>query len=968
MEPFLKIVAHKMWEVYRNDIRNILFVFPNRRSGLFFQKYLSQTIDEITFSPQITTIYNFVEDLSGIRIVERLKLLFCLYNDYIEVSQTNQSQLSFDDFFKWGDILINDFDDIDKSMVDAKQILCNVADLKEIENDLNYLNEEQIEIIKRFWKNFKENSENSESGNFETIWSVLYNLYDKFTKELKSQGIGYSGLVFREVAENIKLKDLSSLPSKIIFIGLNALSAAEEKILTTLRDKKIAEFIWDYESPLLTNDENRASYFVNRNKKNFPTPINYNLNYGFQNQSGEKPKLNIVGISSNIGQAKYTFSILDDLSKNKKLNLAQMNSAIVLPNESLLLPTLYSIPEEIENINITMGYKLNKTTIVNLFNLIFSIQVKTFRNKQKEITFYHKDVINILKNKLVYSIVQKTADDIIDEIRKNNSFYIKSDVFKSNKFLEQIFKVYINWKDFSSNIKNILSNLYNNLMQVRSEDQNDLNVSNVSKNIFDLECDFIVEYYKAVNQVTQSLETLGAEIEVTTFISLLKKSISSVAIPFEGEPLGGLQIMGVLETRALDFENLIILSFNENIFPPKNKNNTLIPYALRKGFNLQTKEHHDSVFAYNFYRLISRTKNIYLIYDSRTDGALSGEVSRYYSQLKYLYSNYFDIKEQYMIYEVSTSTNEFKLEIEKKDNVLKKLEDFKKGGKKKLSASSLNSYINCPLQFYFQYVERLREEKEMEERVEAGTIGTIYHYLMEKLYEDYKNKVVTKEIIEKIKKNTSYIEKLLNEAFEKERQVITGYTNVIFEVLKKYVEQTLEHDSKIGNFKYLCSEYKIENWSYKTCKGLEINFSGFIDRIDELKGVCRIVDYKTGKERLDYKGMEELFDGRVMDRPKAILQTFLYALFYKQIENSDKDISPNIYLRSSFFDIKSNSETVNTKIKCNGGEIMFNEIEDNFIEGLDNCLEELFDPDVRFIQTENRDHCKYCLFTDICKR
>jgi CRISPR/Cas system-associated exonuclease Cas4 (RecB family) len=462
-------------------------------------------------------------------------------------------------------------------------------------------------------------------------------------------------------------------------------------------------------------------------------------------------------------------------------------------------------------------------------------------------------------------------------------------------------------------------------------------------------------------------------MSVETYFKLLKKLVAGISVPFMGEPLSGLQIMGVLETRALDFENLIILSMNEGVFPQKRATNSFIPYNLRYGFSLPTYEHQDSIFAYHFYRLINRARRIYLLYDTRTEGLQTGEVSRYFYQLKHLYPQLFTINEKLAVYEVAAAGSPV-ISLAKDPYIMDRLNEFC-SGRRSLSASAINTYLDCPLQFYFSVVEQMQEEDEISETIEADVFGKIFHSVMEWLYAPLKGKLITADLLQALSKN----EKLLTETIERSfaenyfktgtqnPKPLTGQNFLTGEIIRRYVKQTLSIDAKLTPFVYLESEKKL-NLPYLLPSGRSISLKGFIDRIDEVNKHVRIIDYKTGKGLLQFRSMEHLFDKSAKDRPKAVMQVFMYAHLYL-LEATEKSMEPGIYYLRNLFDGKFDAGIVFKPIHENPAKVTdFGEYREQFKQHFDACLEEIFDPSVPFIQTPTGKACEWCRFTSICKK
>lgn len=960
MIPFLYNVAKAYFKEYGNQVSNFTFVFPNRRAGLFFQKYLSQIAKRPIFSPEILTISDLFSRLSGLTVSDRIEQLFILYDEYKRISHTEET---FDEFLFWGEMLLNDFDDVDKYMVDAEQLFSNIQDLKEIDAGFAYLTEEQIVAIRRFWSSFIPVGDSDRKKEFIEMWQVLFELYSSLRSKLKERGFAYEGMIFREVAEKAKQNEELDLPSdKIVFVGLNAHSFSEEQLLRYLQRKGIADFYWDYSSSLVKDSDNKASAFIEKNKLLFPSQLHLEP----EEISFEKPILEVIGIPSAVGQAKFVNKIVKDLIADNQLSSPDqaLNTAVVLSDENLLLPTLYSIPEEIDTINVTMGYGLANSSISGLMDLIFELQ-RNVRESGGLKYHYFRFVLPILSHRYILSIVGDGARELRQNIIKYNKIQISISDFDFNPLLKRIFQPVSGWSELASYLRDILAHIQSSL-SFQKDDSDDLSARSI-----DMECEFVIEYYKTINKMEDALIRVSTDMKVETYIKLLKKLIVGITVPFSGEPLSGLQVMGILETRALDFENLIMLSMNEGIFPMKKAANSFIPYNLRRGFGLPAYEHQDSIFAYHFYRLINRAKRIYILYDTRTEGLQGGEVSRYFYQLKHLYSDTFEIREHLAVYEIS-SAESTSISVEKTPVVLDKLKSFSTG-ERSLSASSINLYLDCPLQFYFSIVEGLVDEAEISETIEANTFGSIFHSVMEWIYQPYKGRILGSDILRKIQKDNVAITSLIEQSFarnyfksEKIRK-LTGQNYLTGEVLRRYIKKVIETDAKLAPFIYLNSEKKI-NEEYLLPSGRTVFLKGFIDRVDEVDGHTRIIDYKTGRGSLVYKAMSDLFDKSLKDRPKAVMQVFMYAHLYLN-EFPGAVLESGIYYLRNLFDQTFNPLVEYRKSKDEKILISdFAEFREEFKEYFDNCLEEIFDEKVPFDQTKTGKPCEWCSFTGICRK
>lgn len=963
MIPFLYNVAQAYYKSYGQEISRYTFVFPNRRAGIFFQHYLSQIAGRPIFSPEILTVTDLFEKLSPYKKADRIEMLFLLYDIYIRVSSSTET---FDEFLYWGEMLLNDFDDVDKYLVDAQQLFRNIHDLKEIDAGFDYLTESQIEAIRRFWSNFLPIGENDKKKDFLEMWEVLFQLYTSLREQLHSRGMAYEGMIFRDVTERLANDTDYKLPfEKVIFVGLNGHSKSEETLLKYLHKRKIADFYWDYSSPLVRDPQNKASFFIDRNKMLFPTQLTLEP----EELSMDLPVVEVIGIPSAVGQAKYVHSIIRSLMDEKQITSSTqaMNTALVLPDENLLLPALYSIPGEIDKINVTMGYNLGNSSISGLMEHVFELQ-RNIRRSENYTGFYYKPVLAILNHRYITNVASDEAKALRTNIIQYNKTTVSSQDLQGHSLFRLIFRPVFNWQDIPDYLQSILSAL-NRTLSVN--EKNEGKEEDINARSIDIECEFIVEYYKTINKMDEALKNVSPEMSVDTYFKLLRKLIVGISVPFRGEPLSGLQIMGVLETRALDFDNLIILSMNEGIFPLKKAASSFVPYNLRKGFDLPTYEHQDSIFSYHFYRMINRAKRIYLLYDTRTEGLQTGEVSRYYNQIKHLYNNSFDIREKLAVYKVS-STESLAISIQKTPRIMEKMNVFLQGGDKRLSASSINTYLNCPLQFYFSVVENMEEEDEIAETIEASTFGTIFHSIMEWLYEPFKGKMITADLLHNISKNnkllTEMIEWSFAENYFKSEKVkrLTGQNYLTGEVLRKYIRQVLATDAKLTPFIYIDSEERVKK-DYLLPSGKVVSLKGIIDRVDEVKGHTRIIDYKTGKGVLRYKKMKDLFDKEMKDRPKAVMQVFMYSHLYL-LDHPDKILEPGIYYLRNLFDTKFDPDVISKSDRGDGRITDFSEYRAEFTEYFDACLEEIFDPQVPFSQTPTGEACKWCIFTNICKK
>ena len=962
MKPFLYQVATLFYQQYGAEIHRLAFVFPNRRAGLFFQKYLSEISEKPLFSPSILTINDLFMQLSGKHPADKIQMLFRLYELY---KQRSGSSESFDEFIYWGEMLLNDFDDIDKYMVDARMLFRNVSDLKSLDDDFNYLSPEQVQAIRSFWSSFYPKGDSPNQQHFLELWEILYDLYAGLRTSLAKDGYGYDGMIFREVVEQLEKEPMSDFPfDRVVFVGLNALSVSEERLLLALQKKGVADFYWDYVGPWVTDPDNKASFFLERNLRLFPSRMQLPVTEPVQ------AEIRVMGVPSAIGQAKQVYPILQALADEQQLtDESALRTAIVLPDEHLLVPVLNAIPEAIQHINVTMGYPLAGTPVAALMEYILTLQ-KNIRYIDRVPVFYFRDVLPILNHQYVMAAAPEEVSQLVKDMTAGNRIYVHAADLNRHELLSILFTPVQNTEELSDYLIHVLEALNACLRNNRPNPDDEEMISNSTQTTADIEQEFIFHYFATVNRMKEVMREAKIEMRLDTYFRLLKRMTDLITIPFEGEPLSGLQVMGVLETRALDFDRLIILSMNEGIFPLKKAANSFIPYNLRRGFGLPTYEHQDSVWAYHFYRLIRRAKQVTLLYDTRTTGLQTGEVSRFVHQLRYHYQ--YPLIDELVVYDVASSAVP-PISVQKTAEVEKLLSDFLFGGPRALSASAINTYLDCPLKFYFSVLEQIQEEDEITETVERDVFGSILHKVMEDLYAPFKGKLVTADLLKLLRKDqpllTGTIARAFAELFFKSPVVrpLEGENFLTGEMIRKYAEKILEQDVRFTPFHYIESEKKVRATITLSDRRI-VQLKGFIDRVDSLDRVLRIVDYKTGSGKLEFESVEGLFDKEAKDRPKAVMQVFLYAWMYQQLpEYTGMPIQPAIYYLRTLFQ-RSFDPVVEQK-KGRGKADKVNSFQDftaDFEGKLRQCLDEIFNLDIPFTQTETGKACTYCSFRGLC--
>lgn len=966
--PFLRLVAKAFIENEAVNLRDYCFVFPNRRSGVFFAKELEELSCGVpVILPEITSISQFVTELTGSVEITKIEALLLLYQEYSKIMGDRAE--SFDKFSYWGDTILNDFNDTDKYLVDPRQLFRNIKDLKEIQ--ANYLTQDQLEAIKKYFgetpvHQFADSEklwkDSERTKKFATLWDILFDLYTQFNAAVDKMGVSYSGKTYKDAVAKIRNMSASDFRhGKYIFVGFNVLSTSEYYIFKLLGQKGIADYYWDYNSPTFKKRQNKATRFVGRNVKLFKSKLDLK-----ETEITTFPKLRAIGIPSNIGQAKYTKVLLDELIDSGEIGdtANATNTAIVLPEEFLLIPLLDSINERITSVNITMGYPLRYTSIASLVSNIARMH-KNARKEGDEFCYFHENIRELLAHPLMKMVAPEETSSLISYITQYNLFYVGQSVI--NQYapsLDYIFDPVVKTNDTTELFKYINRIIYfaENVVignKMVAEDS--------------VEMGFISSYIDQLNTLASIVQKYNVPMNDNTFFYLVDRVVSSVNVSFEGEPLKGLQIMGILETRCLDFDNVIILSMNERVFPRKHYSRSFIPHILRKANGMATVEFQECMYAYYFYRLISRAKNVTMLFDSRTQSIGSGEPSRFVYQLQTLFPHS-GISLNHIGFNVFAPAAT-KIEIHKNNRIMQILNQYRTDGSGQyLSASTINHYINCPLAFYFEKVEKLHIPDEMMEFMDPSTLGTVVHTVLQEIYKLYGKSTaegifVDENTINKILSNEAAIQSLIHQTIN---QIylhkpdcdtpLTGETIIVGTGIFLLIKRLLTFEKK-QSFTILQTELE-EKFHWKIDDDTAVNIKQFIDRVDRIveDGMpqIRIIDYKTGKDSTSVSSVEMMFNAKSPNRAKAMLQLLLYCNVYEALHNPSEPIRPIIY---SIRKIGDSGFKVNKKEVTN-----YIDINEEYMQSLKLVIKELFNPEVPFTQTKNKNNCLYCKFTDFCRK
>ncbi len=973
----------------QKQLADITFVFPNKRSALFLKRYIQQRVDShYTLMPRFTTFGRFASQTVRVAEASRYELLFILYNSYrqalMEKGPAGLEQVrDFDRFIFWGDMILNDFDEIDKSLADPKQLYKNLEALKEITSD--YLTDDQKEIIRRiwgetnltghietFWLHAYKDDSSELTRKFISLWQILGRIYEIFQERLKKANLTTSGMQLRQALSILRESSEGRLlHRKYVFVGLSDLSNVEIAIMERLKNIGRAEFFWDLESPLFCtpsgelNTENRAIRFIGRLKELFPMPSDFYIE-----PVDSVGKIDVIGVPSSMEQGKCAGEVIHRMKEHGGFDAARaINTAIVVPDTSRLTHLMLSLPDGLPGVNVTMGLPYSSTNFATLFRSILSMQRNMRKGRNNKSTFFYQDVLEVLVHPHLQVIDPQHANSLRQYIFDSRQFNI--DASRLAAEFPELAMIFRPVGD-TGNLKASYDYIVDLLHGIRDALLAHLPTARVESS---LEFDMLKYFEEQVAELHRLIEKYQIDMQGTTFLSIFERILQSKNINVEGTPLQGLQVMGVLETRALDFDNVIIMDMNERIFPRRDYVKTMIPNNLRRGYGLPPIEQSESFYSYYFLRAIARASHVTLLYDTRPPGSLgAGELSRYVTQLLYLHKGNNITHRQLELVGKQPETKD--IVVSKSKEVLEQLNEFKREGGKNISASALKTYINCPLQFYFQFVVGLRESDDPTEYMDEAEIGTIFHNTIERLYRPYKNELITEEVIDKILHDGS-IDRILVEEIATAKHIDAEHAtaddfNVEARILKGQIalqlRQMLECEKTAyclngGGFTYIDGEKEIKG-PWKINDELTINFKMLIDRIDKIdENTLRFIDYKTGKD--DYKIGDSIDKIVSSDYSKhAIFQLFVYAEAYHDLIDKNVKIRPALHIvKKILTEGGINPITYNRKVLPD-----LEAHHESFRPLLNEMLMKIFDEETAFTQCEDTNSCRRCPFLGLCGR
>ena len=910
---FLSKLSKIIVNDYSNSFPDVIIVLPNKRAKVFLINELKNEISKTAFSPEIISIEDFIQEISGIRSMDSVELLFEFYTVYLSVTEKDPDK--FETFANWAKILLQDFNEIDRYLLNPDTILKYLEEIKEVEH-WSVDKSKQTDLIKKYL----------------IFWKKLPLYYHSLYKYLINKGIGYQGLIYREADRNINHYSENIAHKKIIFAGFNALNKAEEKIIQHLLAIDIAKIYWDLEETFLNDTFHDAGLFQRKFKNEWPY-YKSNPYEWITNDYKQEKNIHVIGTPKSIGQAKIVGEITN---KHNNLNNGNLQSvAVVLGEESLLIPVLYSLPATIDALNITMGYSSKNNPAQLLISKLFKAHTNAISRNASSYVFYYKDVLDILTHPLIEPYVN--ANQFVKIINQNNyTFIIHKRILELQENKNNLFQLLFQKWDVSS--IEILENLSQILLVIKAN----LNTDNEEDKITNA---FVYSIYKVINKLISYFSINENTNDVNTLFAIYKQVIDVAEVSFEGEPLNGLQIMGVLESRVLDFETIIVTSVNEGKFPAGKSSNSFIPYDVKNEYGLPTYKEKDAIYTYHFYHLLQRAKNIYLLYNSENEGFDSGERSRFITQLEVEKQANHNLTFEIYNANVPEIAHE-PIEIPKSESVLIRLKEI--ATDKGFSPSALTNYIRNPIQFYFQRILRISETDEVEENIAVNTLGTIIHHTLEELYKPFIGKILIEKDVELSLKNMD--NEVLNQfkKIYKEGEIKKGRNLLAFEVAKRNVFNFLKMELKSiqegDQIQIIALEKRLEREIIHPDLPFSIKIGGNVDRIENRNGKIRIIDYKTGKVELKNITLSSWNDLTKDIKNDKIIQILAYAYMYEP-EANGLEIEAGII---SFKNLKSGFLPFTFKVDKVKTEVINQEITHKYLEEMVLLLNEIIDKDIAF--------------------
>lgn len=954
---FLDRVAYRLREMYGEELEKQTVVLPSRRAGLWLTRSLAKLGDKPIWSPSMLTVSELFRSFTNLTPAEQDTQIFELYNVHCKLFG---EEMGFDDFWPWGEVIINDFNDIDLYLADAAKLYSNISDLKEIDARFGGLTEEQVEIIRGFWKSFDPAATGSEArSRFRSVWQKLAPLYTGFKDAMRERGMAGDGMLCRDVAEKALSGKLQVPDGKRWHIvGLNALNNCEKTLFRYLKQQGVADFYWDDDHFFIDDPEHKASLFIRENRRIFGNAITRpDVIY----HAPPVGAWQIIDAPSDTAQARMVAQLLENENIAGEDDLT--STAVILADEKLLMPVLGSLPASVEDVNVTMGHPFRLTSLYSFLKQLMAL-LRSARESKGNLTFRSDDVLALLRHQYFRLLAGNDGDTVVREIIKGNMIRVSADSLTDRFRLKQLFRVPARGSEIPGHLAAVMEMLEEATFTAEKEG---LTLS--------VDREYLRMAMSSTVRLANLIGSYNLDLKPDTCIRLLDRVFKKMIVPFSGEPLRGIQVMGVLETRALEFKNIIVLSLNEGVFPGMSYDNTYIPYNIRRAFGLPTVNEHESIYSYYFFRLLRKPAKGWFMYNSSSQGLNSGEMSRYLVRMSY--SPLFDVRHRTVHIKVGRSrmmAETLPRQPEHGKTLLSLYSEGSEGGKY-LSPSAVNTWVNCRMRFYYRYVCGMPEEEILEKEIDHRRFGNIMHDTLQRLYEPLKGSSGAGRAIAVMAREREHIrETIIASAMEEMRwdreTLMSGKGVIIIDVLERYARELLDYDGRNPDLTLLHLEDDFKGlYTVNTVAGeVKVRVGGRADRVDITDGAVRVVDYKTGAPKKEAVTAEGLFDEEKEKRNDAVLQALLYCTLIGP-GHPGRLVLPAIYWvqQLSSDDFTPYAAAPGLEGPAAGRE-EWNSFMTEFRSRLSATLDKIFSDSEDFTMTSFRRRCTSCPYRTLCRR
>lgn len=961
MRSFLKEVAADLLSRFGEELKDVAIIFNNKRPELFLKKHLGQLTGKASWSPAFFTIGQFVALSSDLLGADHVRQFFILHREFNKLLlDQGKPPVTPDQFYPMAEIILSDFAQIDYDLANAEELFCQLEDIAVIQQQFPHFTTEQQQFMEQFWSAFSAEKQQDHQQKFIDLWKRMPKLYRAFHENLASQNLSTTANLYRQLAEGqARQPHFADSYKKLVFVGFNALNKAEEKLFVRWQNEDRAIFYFDIDPYYVEDDLQEAGLFIRRSLKR--AGLKNAFVAGHVSLAEQQKEVQVVQTLGYAAQAKAVRNLIEG-TVNPEQNEDPEKTAIVIVDESLLIPVLQTIPPEAGIVNVTMGYPLGQSTVFGLIDLWLIVQEQV--HKEKKDSVYHRDVLAFLSHPLA-GVRAAEREALQKQILDNQWVEVPlTELHFASAIAPNFFTV--KHEGLQS-----IDALYVLLTAVLEQRQK-------SGLLQQIEASLIMAVSQNLNLLHDSLAEFARELPLSFVLALVRKALQGLSVPLEGEPLKGIQVMGLLESRCLDFEKVIVLGANEGVLPKLSVSPTFIPDSIRRVYGLPVIENQDAISAYLFYRLLQRSEEVSMVYNTLVDESNTGEPSRFLRQLEFESKLRFKYFQQQQTVRIEPGQQ---LSVPKTGEVWKALQRFfqSKGGwdDEKLSATAITTYMNCPLQFFFRYVAKIKEPEEVSENLEANQVGSVFHQVLEWFYEDLSgtDNLITAEKIRGKRKDIAVLcrEALSLELYKKKDKLRrpNSVQQIVLRIVEEYVDAVLLHDENIAPFRIVELENK-KDYKYRfplhvNGKEKSVMLYGIIDRVDEKDGITRIVDYKTGgADEVKFTHLDDLFEREGKNQNKAMVQTLFYTFVYEQVKKVRR-VEPNLYIirkmkkdGTVFF-----SGPARSKVLLQAEHL--EELKVGFRAHLKTLLEEMFNPEIPFSDSVSKENCGYCPYKEICQ-